>query len=145
MTRHVLPLLLAATLIACEGPAGPAGPAGATGPQGPAGPAGPSGPQGPVGPSGPSGPSANRMQATGRFDASGTFTMPLPASALANNSLPIIACYVSTNQQTWISVAQVPISASDTYCGITGVGTPAPGVTIVNGIENDYFFLVAVW
>jgi hypothetical protein len=85
------------------------------------------------------------MQATGRFDASGTFTMPLPASALANNSLPIIACYVSTNQQTWISVAQVPISASDTYCGITGVGTPAPGVTIVNGIENDYFFLVAVW
>ncbi len=145
MPRTRLLLLLAASLTACEGPAGPAGPAGATGAQGPAGPAGATGPQGPTGPSGPSGPSANRMQASGRFNATGTFTMPLPAAAVANNALPIIACYVSTNQQTWISVAQIPISASDTYCGITGVGTPTPGVTIVNGIENDYYFLVAVW
>lgn len=142
MPRPLLIALVAVSLLACEGPAGPAGPAGA---QGPAGPTGPAGPQGPTGPAGPSGPAANRMQATGRFDASGTFTMPLPASAFANNTLPIIACYVSTNQQTWISVAQVPISASDTFCGITGVGTAARGITIINGIENDYYYLVAVW
>ena len=85
------------------------------------------------------------MQATGRFNASGTFTMPLPASALANNSLPFIACYVSTAQRTWISVAQVPVSASDTYCAVTGVGTASPGVTIINGLENDYYYILAVW
>lgn len=85
------------------------------------------------------------MQATGRFDASGTFTMPLPPSAVANNTLPFIACYVSTNQQTWISVAQVPISPSDTYCGVTGIGTPNPGVTIINGVQNDYYYILAVW
>jgi len=85
------------------------------------------------------------MQASGRFDPTGTFTMPLPATAFTNGSLPIIACYVSTNQQTWISVAQVPISPSDTYCGITGVGTASRGVTIINGLENDYYYLVAIW
>jgi len=85
------------------------------------------------------------MQATGRFDATGTFTMPLPASAVANGQLPIIACYVSTNQQTWISVAQVPVSASDTYCGVTGIGTSSPGVTLINGLVNDYYYIVAIW
>ncbi|MBK9410994.1 MAG: hypothetical protein IPN47_23725 [Gemmatimonadetes bacterium] len=107
-------LLVAAIVAACQGPAGamgptgpagpagPAGPSGATGPTGAAGPTGATGPQGPAGatgpqapgPQGPAGPTANRMQATGRFDASGTFTMPLPASAVANNTLPFIACYV---------------------------------------------------
>ena len=159
-------LLVAAIVAACQGPAGamgptgpagpagPAGPSGATGPTGAAGPTGATGPQGPAGapgpagpagPQGPAGPTANRMQATGRFDASGTFTMPLPASAVANNTLPFIACYVSTNQQTWISVAQVPVSASDTYCGVTGIGTPTPGITIINGIEGDYYYILAVW
>ncbi len=71
--------------------------------------------------------------------------MPLPPSAVANNSLPFIACYVSTNTMTWISVAQVPISASDTFCGVTGVGTQNPGVTIINGLEDDYFYILAVW
>ncbi|MBK6486969.1 MAG: hypothetical protein IPF98_08875 [Gemmatimonadetes bacterium] len=85
------------------------------------------------------------MQATGRVDATGSFTMPLPAAAVANNSLPLIACYVSTDQQTWISVAQVPISASDTFCGVTGVGTASPGVTLINGIQGDYFYIVAIW
>lgn len=85
------------------------------------------------------------MQATGRFDASGTFTMPLPASAVLNGSLPFIACYVSTDQKTWISVAQVPVSASDTFCGVTGVGSATPGVTVINGIEGDYYYILAVW
>jgi hypothetical protein len=85
------------------------------------------------------------MAISGRFDATGMFTLPLPAGAVANGTLPFIACYVSTNQQTWISVAQVPISASDTYCAVTGIGSGTPGVTIINGIQNDYYYILAVW
>jgi hypothetical protein len=83
---------------------------------------------------------------SGRFDASGIATMLLPAEAVANGSLPYIACYVSSpSRETWISVAQIPLSSSDTYCALTGIGRSLPGVTIVNGVEGDFYYLIAVW
>ena len=85
----------AATLLgatACEGamgPAGPQGPAGPAGPQGAPGGQGQTGPTGPAGPQGPQGPSGlvNRSEATGLFDASGSYTMTLPSASVANNIL----------------------------------------------------------
>jgi hypothetical protein len=71
--------------------------------------------------------------------------LPLPASATANNSLPFIACYVSTDQRTWISVAQIPLSPDDTYCGLIGIGTATPAVSLINGTENDYYYILAMW
>lgn len=138
---------------ACEGPmgpAGPTGPAGATGPTGPAGPSGPTGPQGPSGPQGPQGipgpvGTVSRIDLTGTFDATGTVNLPLPASAVANNKLPFIACYVSVDRQTWISVSQVPLGPDDTYCGITGAQTTTPRITLINGVPGQYYYIVAMW
>ncbi len=146
-------LLLAASiawLAACKGPegaVGPTGPTGATGPVGPAGPTGPTGATGPQGPAGPTGPSglANRIQATGQFDATGSFTLPLPASAVANHSLPFVACYVSTDQATWFSVATIPVSPDDMFCALVGIGTTNPGIQIVNGTQGDYYYILAMW
>jgi hypothetical protein len=143
------------SLAACagaEGPAGPQGPAGPPGSNGPAGPAGPAGapgatgPQGPAGPAGPQGPPGvvNRVEGTGVFDASGTFSLPLPGAAVANNRLPFVACWISTDGRTWLSVSQVPAAANDIYCGVSGVGT-APAITIVNGVSGWRYYLLAMW
>jgi len=51
----------------------------------------------------------------------------------------------SPSRETWISVAQIPLSSSDTYCALTGIGRSLPGVTIVNGVEGDFYYLIAVW
>ena len=145
--------LLALALTACEGPMGPAGPQGPAGPSGPQGaqgvpgvlgPTGPTGPQGPAGPQGPSGV-VNRSEASGVFDATGSYTMTLPVASIANNRLPFVACWISIDGQTWISVSQAPAIPGDVYCGMTGVGTTAPGVTIVNGIRGWRYYLLAMW
>ncbi|MGQ0647488.1 MAG: hypothetical protein ACT4P7_07935 [Gemmatimonadaceae bacterium] len=142
--------LLILVTAACKGAEGPAGPAGAQGPPGatgPAGPAGPTGPQGPTGPVGPIGPSGvvNRVEATGTVDATGSFTLPLPASAVAGGKLPFIACYVSTDRRTWISVAQLPLSADDVYCGITGADTTTPAIALVNATPGNFYYILAMW
>jgi hypothetical protein len=157
-TTHSVPViaLLAFTLFACEGPMGPAGPQGppgSIGPQGPAGPAGPTGPMGPTGPQGPAGPpgpqgapgAVNRYEISGTFGSSGSFTGLLPASATAGGRLPAIACYISSGTTTWLAVAQVPSSSSGTYCGLTGIGTSSPGVTILNGTPGWNYYLIAVF
>ncbi|MBK8247924.1 MAG: hypothetical protein IPK85_11075 [Gemmatimonadetes bacterium] len=166
---RALSLACAALLVtACEGPMGPAGPAGPAGPTGaqgptgatgttgatgPTGPQGPSGPQGPTGPTGPQGPAGipgpvgtiARIDLTGTFDATGTVNLPLPVSAVANNKLPFIACYVSVDRQTWISVSQVPLGPDDTYCGITGAQTTTPAITLINGVPGQFYYIVAMW
>src|SRR5690348_15356989 len=71
------------------------------------GPMGPQGPQGPPGPAGPQG-SVNRADFTGTIGASGSVAAPLPSAAVANGRVPVIACYVSNDRQTWVAVAQVP-------------------------------------
>ena len=135
-------------LAACEGPMGPvgpqgpAGPAGPQGPQGVQGPAGPTGPQGPAGPQGPSGV-VNRSEATGVFDATGTYTMTLPTASVANNRMPFVACWMSIDGRTWISVSQAPAVPGDVYCGLTGIGTATPGVTIVNGVAGWRYYVLA--
>lgn len=120
MMRNFLAILSLVALAACKGAAG------ATGPQGPQGPAGPLGPQGPVG-------AVNRADATGTFGGSGSFTGLLPASATANGRVPAISCYIILDARTWLAVAQTPASSFATYCGLTGIGTASPGITIVNG------------
>jgi hypothetical protein len=153
----ILLLTLAFAGAACEGPTGPegpmgpggqAGPPGQTGPAGPPGPAGPQGPMGPAGPAGPPGPAgggASRADATGTFGSSGSFTGLLPAAATANGTIPAISCYVSSNGETWLAVAQVPASSNSTYCGLTGISTSSPGITIINGTPGWRYYLIASW
>lgn len=132
-----------------EGPIGPQGPAGPTGPQGPVGPQGPigpTGPQGPAGPQGPTGPAGvvNRVDATGVFDPSGTFSLPLPAAATANGRMPFVACWVSVDGNTWLSVSQVPATEDDVYCGVT-TAAASRAVTITNGVAGWRYYLLAMW
>jgi hypothetical protein len=86
----------------------------------------------------------NRVEATGVFGAAGTFSLPLPATAVANSRLPFVACWVSTDGRTWLSVSQVPATNDDIYCGVSGVGT-APTITIVNGVSGWRYYLLAMW
>lgn len=147
--------VLVLSIVACagaEGPAGPQGPAGPAGPQGPTGPAGPAGTPGatgatgPAGPQGPAGPAGlvNRVESSGTFDAGGAFSLPLPAAATANGRLPFVACWISTDNSTWLSVSQVPASSSDVYCGVTTVGATR-SITIVNGVAGWRYYLLAMW
>lgn len=153
--RPLVALLALMVVQACagaEGPAGPQGPAGPAGPQGPTGPAGPAGapgaqgPAGPAGPQGPAGPAGlvNRVESSGTFDVSGTFSLPLPAAATANGRLPFVACWISTDGSTWLSVSQVPGSTSDVFCGISTVGSTR-SITIVNGVAGWRYYLLAMW
>jgi len=86
----------------------------------------------------------NRVESTGLFDASGTFSLPLPAAATANGRLPFVACWISTDNNTWLSVSQVPATSSDVYCGVTTVGTTR-SITIVNGVAGWRYYLLAMW
>jgi hypothetical protein len=132
MLRKCFAVFLLAAIAACKGADGP------TGPQGPPGVQGPPGPQGPAG-------AVNRADASGTFGSSGAFTGLLPASATANGRIPAISCYISSDARTWLAVAQVPPSSSGTFCGLSGIGTASPGITIVNGTPGWFFYLIAVW
>ena len=132
MTRNFLTILALVAAVACKGADG------ATGPQGPVGPAGPPGPQGPAG-------AVNRADATGLFNGSGTFTGLLPAAATAGGKVPVIACYTSSDGRTWLAVAQVPPTSSGTFCGLSGIGTTTPGISIINGIPGWFYYIIAVW
>ncbi|HEV8448618.1 MAG TPA: hypothetical protein VGQ44_17430 [Gemmatimonadaceae bacterium] len=117
---------------------------GATGPQGPAGAQGPNGPAGPQGPSGPAG-STNRADFTGNLSGTGSVSVPLPAASVAGNKVPVVACYVSTDRITWLAVAQTPSNSPFVFCGLTGIGSATPGVTLINGIANEAYYIIAVW
>ncbi|WP_411279524.1 hypothetical protein [Gemmatimonas sp.] len=140
-------LLLLTACTGAEGPAGPAGPSGPTGPTGTPGTPGTTGAPGATGPAGPQGPSGvvNRIESSGVFGLSGSFSMPLPAAAVANSKLPFVACWVSIDGRTWVSVTQTPATNDDVYCGVTGVGTAAVGVTIVNGLTGWRYYVLAMW
>jgi hypothetical protein len=112
--------------------------------QGVRGEAGPPGPIGPPGPTGPAG-ALNRIDATGVLDASGSFTLTLPTASIANGKLPAIACYMSEIGQTWLAIAYTPTSSGSPFCGITGIGSPTPGLRIVNGFTGWRFYLIAIW
>jgi hypothetical protein len=153
--RRVAAGVLVLSVVGCagaEGPAGPQGPAGPSGPQGPTGPQGPvgapgaPGATGPAGPQGPVGPAGvvNRVESSGTFDASGVFSLPLPAAATANGRLPFVACWISTDNSTWLSVSQVPAASGDVYCGLTATGTTR-AITIVNGVAGWRYYLLAMW
>jgi hypothetical protein len=132
MIFRSLAVLALVALAACKGADG------ATGPQGAQGPAGPPGPQGPAG-------SLNRADASGVFGGSGSFVGLLPASATANGHVPAISCYISNDGRTWLAVAQTPASQFAPYCGLTGIGTASPGITIINGTPGWFYYLIAVW
>jgi hypothetical protein len=87
----------------------------------------------------------NRADLTGVFGSSGSATGLLPPSATAGGSVPVIACYTSSNGQTWLAVAQTPESSGWVFCGLSGIGTASPGITILNGIPGWRYYLIAVW
>lgn len=132
------------------GPAGPQGPQGIQGPQGPIGPAGEQGPMGPAGPTGLQGPpgpvgpkgATNFYYITGTFTST-SFTGGLPAELIAQ-TLPVTACYISDGGTTWLKVSD-SYSSTSPFCGLTGIGTSTPGLTIVNGIVGWQYYLIAVW
>ena len=142
--------------VSCAGDMGPSGPAGPEGPKGdqgtvgptgasgPIGPTGATGPQGPPGPVGPPG-AANRADLTGLIGASGGVTGTLPAVSVAGGTVPAIACYISSNGTTWLAVAHTPSSSSLAFCGLTGIGTASPGITLINVTPGWRYYLIAVW
>jgi hypothetical protein len=67
------------------------------------------------------------------------------SQSAANGRVPAISCYISSDARTWLAVAQVPPSSSGTFCGLSGIGTASPGITIVNGTPGWFFYLIAVW
>jgi len=136
--RRGLAMAAVFTLIACKGAEGPVGPQGTQGATGAQGPAGPPGPQGAAG-------AVNRADGSGVFGSSGSVTLALPVAATAGGKVPAIACYISSTTQTWLAVAQVPATASGTYCGLTGIGTSTPSITFVNGPVGWYYYAIAVW
>jgi collagen type VII alpha len=135
MRRNLLTVFILVAGLACKGADGATGPQGAQGPQGAAGPPGPQGAAGAV----------NRADATGVFNSSGSFTGLLPAGATAGGRVPVIACYTSSDGRTWLAVAQVPPSSTGTFCGLSGIGTSTPGITMVNGIPGWFYYIIAVW
>lgn len=111
------------------------------GAEGPMGPPGPAGPQGPVGPAG----SVGRANLTGTIGSSGGVTALLPADAVRNNSVPVIACFISNDRQTWLAIAQTPATSGSPFCGLTGIGTSAPGITMINVSPGWFYYIIAVW
>ncbi|MFN9215435.1 MAG: hypothetical protein ACK53A_14645 [Gemmatimonadota bacterium] len=51
----------------------------------------------------------------------------------------------SSDGQSWLAVAHVPASNTGSCCGLTGVGTTSPAVSLLNGIPGWFFYLVAVY
>jgi hypothetical protein len=93
-----------------------------------------------VGPPGAS----SRYTIAGQFNSTASFSALLPNAATAGGGLPAIACYISSDQRTWLAVAQTPPSESaTTFCGLTNIGTTGASITILNGIPGWYYYLVA--
>jgi hypothetical protein len=147
LNRRTLALALAVALSACkgaDGSTGPVGPVGSAGPQGPSGAQGPQGIPGPPGPVGPAG-ALNRGDLTGVIGSTGAVTASLPASAVAGGRVPVIACYIGQTTETWLAVAQVPPTSNGAFCGLTGIGTSTPGITLVNVTPGWNYYIIAVW
>ena len=133
----VLMTLTMLALVACSGAEGPMGPAGPQGPQGAQGVQGLPGPAGPPG-------SLNRVDFTGSLNSSGAVTVFLPPASVANGKVPAIACYVSTDRQTWLAVADTP-AFGVVFCGLTGIGTSSASVTMVDGTPGEAYYIIATW
>lgn len=140
----ILMMLTILALVGCSGAEGPMGPAGPAGPQGVQGVQGPQGAQGPPGPAGPPG-AVNRVDFTGTLNASGAVSVPLPAASVSSGKVPVIACYVSSDRVTWLAVAQTPSESGFVFCGLTGIGTTSPSVTLVDGIPGYAYYIIAAW
>ena len=116
---------------ACSGDAGPMGP------EGPAGPAGPPGPAGPAG-------SLNRTTWTGTLGESGGVSAPLPSASVSGGKKPVIACYISDDNQVWFQVAQTPSDDTTPLCALTGFETSSPDITLL-GPVGWFYYIIAVW
>lgn len=139
MKVRALVVMAAALTLGCKGEAGPMGPAGPAGSNGATGATGPAGPAGAPG-------AMNRASLTGVVPASGSVSGTLPAASVAGGSLPAIGCYTSTNGQTWLAVAHTPEPGSSLpWCGLTGIGTSSPAITLVSAAPGIFFYLIAVW
>jgi hypothetical protein len=87
----------------------------------------------------------NRADFTGTISASGAAFASLPSAAVSNGRVPVIACYISSDQKTWLAVAQVPSVSTASFCGLTGIGTSTPAITIINVTPGWFVYLIAVW
>jgi hypothetical protein len=69
----------------------------------------------------------------------------LPASSVSGGRVPVIACYISSDGQTWLAVAQTPSVSTNSFCGLTGIGTSTPAITLINVTVGWRYYLIAVW
>jgi hypothetical protein len=64
---------------------------------------------------------------------------------VAGGRVPVIACYISNTGTTWLAVAQTPTDTSFPACGLTGIGTTSPGITLINVPVGYRYYIIAVW
>ncbi|HET8778005.1 MAG TPA: hypothetical protein VFN76_10130 [Candidatus Limnocylindria bacterium] len=69
----------------------------------------------------------------------------LPAESVANGHVPVIACYVSDDGETWLAVAQTPSSSTLPFCGLARIGTTTPSVVLTRATPGWFYYLIAVW
>jgi len=119
------------------GPEGSQGPAGQQGERGPAGPQGPDGQQGPMGPPGPQGPAGPQGPPGGGSDGGLSYLVFGAAIAAelvqtpvidTGGVLPGIVCYLSSNQISWLQIAD----EEGMYCGVVEGGGGYRGRLNVN-------------
>jgi hypothetical protein len=130
--RKSLLLLALVAAIGCkgaDGAMGPPGPQGQTGATGPAGPAG----------------ALNRFEASGTVASTANVFIDLPAAAVAGGRVPAIACYISADRTTWLATAQLPALTTTPYCGMIGLGTATPRISLVSTPVNYYYYVIVVW
>lgn len=113
MNCRIFVPIIAALLLACEGPVGPAGPTGAQGAQGAPGVSGPQGPPGQAG-------SGTRLWLPGTTDFAGSVNLFLPAAAGTINNPPVMTCYRAARNDDG--------SPSPQWIVVGGIGTAQTGV-----------------
>jgi hypothetical protein len=64
---------------------------------------------------------------------------------VANNRVPVVACYISDTRQTWLAVAPLPGETDWRYCGLTGIGTSSPAVRLINVPTGFFYYIIAAW
>jgi hypothetical protein len=87
----------------------------------------------------------NRADFTGTIGSSGGVAIPLPSGAVANNRVPVVACYVSNNRQTWLVVTNATDNTSWPACGLTGIGTASPGLALINVPVGYFYYIIVAW
>ncbi len=59
--------------------------------------------------------------------------------------MPTLSCFISTDKNTWLDVADTPTLSTFVFCGITGATTAAPSVSLINAPPGDFYYVIVTW